>query len=113
MTCIDCMARTGREDFDASACCTPWECTSPLHPAEPRALYSAVEAITKGAPGRADSPRLGGGRHHAGRLEGRRVLSMVCPDCGLVYRYQARCPDCTVRKALGLGPQTRENVIPS
>ena len=38
---------------------------------------------------------------------------MTCPDCGLVYLYQAKCPDCTLRRALRLGPRTKENVIPA
>ena len=36
-----------------------------------------------------------------------------CPDCGLVYLYQAKCPDCTVRVALRLKSRPRENVIPT
>jgi hypothetical protein len=34
--CVDCMAGTGREDFDLSGCCAPSECTSPLHGRSPR-----------------------------------------------------------------------------
>ena len=33
---------------------------------------------------------------------------MTCPDCGLVYLYQAKCPDCTVRVALRLKSRPRE-----
>ena len=35
MICVDCMAKTGREDFDLAGCASS-ECTSPLHGRSPR-----------------------------------------------------------------------------